>query len=99
MRMSPAKEIPPEIVLFCIVSDNQEHLEESQQIGVDKLLAATGQIGKYMNLSYASLLEILQLLENMSKLTLVNNFGDRYVQLKIVPAMDVISDYYQKIVR
>ena len=99
MRRSPAKEIPPEIVLFCIVSDNQDHLEESQQIGVDKLLEATGQIGKYMNLSYASLLEILQQLENMSKLTLVNNFGNRYIQLKNVPAMDVISDYYQKIVR
>lgn len=99
MRRRPAKEIPPEIVLFCIVSDNQDHLEESQQIGVDKLLEATGQIGKYMNLSYASLLEILQQLENMSKLTLVNNFGNRYIQLKNVPAMDVISDYYQKIVR
>lgn len=99
MRRSPAKEIPPEIVLFCIVSDNQEHLEESQQIGVDKLLEASGQIGKYMNLSYASLLEILQQLENMSKLTLVNNFGNRYIQLKNVPAMNVISDYYQKIVR
>lgn len=99
MRRSHAKEIPPEIVLFCIVSDNQDHLEESQQIGVDKLLEATGQIGKYMNLSYASLLEILQQLENMSKLTLVNNFGNRYIQLKNVPAMDVISDYYQKIVR
>lgn len=99
MRRSPAKEIPPEIVLFCIVSDNQDHLEESQQIGVDKLLEASGQIGKYMNLSYASLLEILQQLENMSKLTLVNNFGNRYIQLKNVPAMNVISDYYQKIVR
>ena len=99
MRRSPAKEIPPEIVLFCIVSDNQDHLEESQQIGVDKLLEASGQIGKYMNLSYASLLEVLQQLENMSKLTLVNNFGNRYIQLKNVPAMNVISDYYQKIVR
>lgn len=99
MRRSLTKEIPPEIVLFCIVSDNQDHLEESQQIGVDKLLEATGQIGKYMNLSYASLLEILQQLENMSKLTLVNNFGNRYIQVKKVPAMDVISDYYQKIVR
>ena len=99
MRRSPAKEFPPEIVLFCIVSDNQEHLQESQQISVDKLLEATGQIGKYMNLSYASLLEVLQQLENMSKLTLVNNFGNRYIQLKNVPAMDVISDYYQKLAR
>ena len=99
MRRSSIKEIPPEIVLFCIVSDNQDHLKESKQIGVDKLLEATGQIGKYMNLSYASLLGILQQLENMSKLTLVNNFGNRYIQLKYVPAMDVISDYYQEIVR
>lgn len=99
MRRSLAKEIPPEIVLFCIVSDNHDHLQESQQIGVDKLLEETGQIGKYMNLSYASLLEILQQLENMSRLALVNNFGNRYIQLKSVPAMDIISDYYQKIVR
>ena len=86
-------------MLFCILSDNQDHLKESKQIGVDKLLEAAGQIGKYMNLSYASLLGILQQLENMSKLTLVNNFGNRYIQLKYVSAMDVISDYYQKIVR
>lgn len=99
MRRSPAREIPPEIVLFCIISDNQEHLRESQQIGVDKLLEAGGQIGRYMNLSYASLLELLQQLENLSKLTLVNNFGNRYIQLKNVPAMDVISGYYQKMVR
>lgn len=99
MRRSSAKDIPPEIALFCIISDNQDYLQENHQIGVDRLLESTGQIGKYMNLSYASLLEILQQLENMSKLTLVNNFGNRYIQLKNVPALDVISDYYQKIVR
>lgn len=99
MRRSATKEIPPEIALFCIISDNKAYLLENQQISIDNLLESAGQIGKYMNLSYASLLEILQQLENMSKLTLINNFGSRYIQLKNLRAMDVISDYYQKTAR
>ena len=95
MKRTPAKEIPIEIALFCIISDNREHLQENQQISVDRLLEEPRQIGKYMSLSYASLLEILQQLENLSKLTLVNNFGNRYIQFNNnIPVMSIISEYY-----
>lgn len=99
MRRTSAKDIPHEIALFCILSDNQQYLLENKQISVDSLLELPGQIGKYMNLSYASLLEILQQLENKARLSLVNNFGNRYIELKDVSAMDIISEYYQQIAR
>lgn len=100
MRRTLAKDVPLDIALFCIVSDNQDYLLENKQISVDRLLEHSGQIGKYMNLSYASLLEILQQLENQSKLSLVNNFGNRYIELKNMPEMsDIISEYYQEIER
>lgn len=99
MRRTTAKDIPLEIAWFCIISDNQEYLMENKQISVDRLLELPGQIGKYMNLSYASLLEILQLLENKAKLSLVNNFGNRYIELSDIPTIEILSEYYQQLAR
>ena len=70
MKRSSVKDIPLDVVLFCILSDNENHLKESQQIGIDTLLEGENQIGRYMNLSYSTVLELLQQLENTSKLTL-----------------------------
>lgn len=99
MRRSTAKDVPLEIALYCIISDNQEYLADNKQISVDRLLELPGQIGKYMNLTYASLLEILQQLENKSRLSLVNNFGNRYIEINDVSSGDVVSEYYQQIAR
>ncbi len=52
-----------------------------------------------MNLSYATLLELLQKLENESKLRLINNFGSRYIHITALDRQQVLNEYYTEIVR
>lgn len=99
MHRSASKDIPLDIALYCIINDNRTQLQESKQLGVDLLLEGAGQIGKYMNLSYASLLEMLQQLENVSKISLVNNFGNRHIQIDQYDAESILTNYYQGIAR
>ena len=99
MHRSSSKDIPLDIALYCIIDDNRAQLQESKQLGVDLLLEGAGQIGKYMNLSYASLLEILQQLENASKISLVNNFGNRHIQIDQYDAESILTNYYRGIER
>ncbi len=79
-RMS-AKEIPADIVLYCIMMDNKESLQNNRQISIDRLLEHPMQIGKYMNLTYSVLLEILQILENQGYINVINNFGNRHIEI------------------
>lgn len=95
MRRTGARDVPLAIALCCIIEDNGEHLKENRQIGVDQLLEGSCQIGRYMNLSYAVLLEILQQLENQDRLALVNNFGSRYIQLRETEPEAVLTRYYR----
>lgn len=95
-RKPKAKEIPLDIMLYCILADNVDHLQNSVEIDLDTLLEATNQVGKYMNLSYSTLLELLQQLENAGALKLVNNFGNRYIHLLQTDADQVLKDHYQR---
>ena len=52
-----------------------------------------------MNLSYATLLELLQKLENENKLKLVNNFGSRYIHITTHDCSQVLNEYYTENVR
>lgn len=92
-----AKEVPPEIFFFCILSDNAEHLKTNTQINIDTLLEMPNQVGKYMNLGYSTLLELLQQLENKKWITLVNNFGNRYIEINPVDAAEILKNYYKGI--
>lgn len=80
---------------YCILRDNAGHLATSVEIGVDTLLESPSQVGRYMNLSYSVLLELLQQLENAGKLVLVNNFGNRYIHLHDVDYRAVLRQHYQ----
>lgn len=94
-----ASDIPTNILLYCILADNENHLLNSFEINIDVLLEGDCQVGKYMNLSYATLLELLQKLENENKLKLINNFGNRYIHLTALDRQQVLSEYYTEIVR
>ena len=99
MVKKSSKDIEPLIALFCIVSDNDTYLQSGRQISIDSLVEDKGQIGKYMNISYTTILDILQQLDNDKLLSLVNNFGNRYIQLNDIDAEQLLLDYYQNIVR
>lgn len=98
-RRPHAKEIPLDIFFACILLDNQAHLQENRQIGIDWLLEGNNQVGKYMNLSYSTLLELLQQLENNRYIRLVNNFGNRYIEIHDYAATDVLETHYHTIGR
>lgn len=94
-----ADNIPTNILLYCILSDNEAHLRNSFEVDIDILLEGDCQVGKYMNLSYATLLELLQKLENENKLKLINNFGSRYIHITTLDCDQVLNEYYTEIAR
>ena len=99
MPMISAKNIPVEIALYCILKDNQTHLKEQHQIDIDLLLDGRGQIGQYLSLNFSTLLELFQRMENMGYLTLVNNFGSRYIDLDPIDTRELLSKYYKEMAR
>ena len=94
-----SKEIPIDILLYCVLSDNAAHLESNKQIDLDVLLDGEKQVGRYMNLSYSTLLDLLQQLENAKRLKLINNFGSRYIQVLDDNANELLTKYYEGITR
>ena len=96
-RRVESKDVPSKLLLYCILKDNEDHLLTNTQINVDTLLDSTKQVGKYMNLSYSALLEMLQQLENRKLITLVNNFGNRYIEVKPTDTAKLLTDYYKEI--
>ena len=77
-----AKDIPIDILLYCIMMDNAETLQSKRQLSIDLLLEESKQVGKYMNLTYAVLLELLLQLENQGYINVINNFGNRHIEIK-----------------
>ena len=76
-----AKDIPTDILLYCIMMDNEETLQNQRQLSIEMLLEEPKQIGKYMNLTYAVLLELLLQLENQGYINVINNFGNRHIDI------------------
>ena len=98
-RKCHAKDIPAKILLYCVILDNKEHLSVNSQIDIEHLLNDEMQVGKYMNLSYAVLLELLQQLESEKYLKLVNNFGNKYIQLDVKDSGYILEQYFQENMR
>ncbi|MDY4747176.1 MAG: DUF4007 family protein [Candidatus Fimisoma sp.] len=98
-RKVQAKEIPADIFFACLLLDNTEHLETNKQISIDYILEGYNQAGKYMNLSYSALLELLQKLENSHYLRLINNFGNRYIETNETDAIGIMESHYHMIGR
>ena len=93
-RRISSKDVPIDIFNYAILMDNAEHLLQSRQISIDHLLENENQVGKYMNLSYSVLLELLQQLENLKRINVVNNFGNRYIEIHDADFERILEDYY-----
>lgn len=94
-----ASEIPEDIFLYCLLADNEDHFLNNKQISISTLIDSPGQVGKYMNLSFSTLLELLQRIENKGYIRLVNNFGNRYIELLNANADKILENYYNRIGR
>lgn len=96
-RKITIKDVPIDIFNYFILTDNEKHLTQSKQIGIDLLFENEFQVGKYMNLSYSVLLELLQQLENLKKITLVNNFGNRYIEIHDTDSAKMLDNYFKEL--
>lgn len=96
-RRISAKDIPIHVFFYCILKDNETHLQTNAQISIDTLFEEMNQVGKYMNLSYTTLLELLQQIENRKWISIVNNFGSRYIEIKRNDAAELFVEYYREV--
>lgn len=90
-----ARSIPLDVFYICLIKDNEEYLRENRQVGLEHLLEVPGQVGRYFSLSYSVLIEILQMLENQGGLKLVNNFGNRYIELQSQDCQVLLHNYFR----
>lgn len=94
-RRVESRNIPLDIFNYCLIADNKAHLENNKQIDIELLLEGEAQVGKYMNLSYSVLLELLQQLENLKRINVVNNFGNRYIEILENDTQKLLDNYYK----
>jgi hypothetical protein len=94
-----AKSVPSDVLLYCIVKDNENHLATNRQIGIETLLEQPKQVGKYFSITYSVLIEMLQTLENQGRLKLFNNFGNRHIELETPNTEMLLNEYFQSIGR
>lgn len=89
-------EVPSEILIYSIAFDNGNEAEgwEQMQISIDQLMEEKCQVGKYYNLGYSKLIEMLMEAENRKLLILSNNFGNRHIEMIDYPYQDLIRQYY-----
>lgn len=89
-------EMPLEILLHAIAYDNgdEETGWEQKQISIDQLMEDKLQIGKYFNIRYSKLIEMLMEAENKKMLILSNNFGNRHIEMTDFPYQDLLRQYY-----
>ena len=89
-------EMPLEILLYSIAFDNGfcQSDWEQKQISIDQLMEDKLQIGKYYNMKYSKLIEMLMEAENKKMLILSNNFGNRHIEMTDYPYHDLLRQYY-----
>lgn len=89
-----AKEIPVELLIYAIAMDNEDESKNKKQLGIDSLMENTNQVGKYFNMRYSELLDMLLVAENKGYIGLNNNFGNRYVEFNDTNYFDLQKKYY-----
>ena len=89
-------EMPLEILIYSIAYDNGDEKTgwEQKQISIDQLMEDKLQIGKYYNMRYSKLIEMLMEAENKKMLILSNNFGNRHIEMTDYPYQDLLRQYY-----
>lgn len=93
-RQLTEKEIPLEILIYAIAVDNKEDNRNGRQVNIDKLMEEKNQVGRYFNLKYSRLLDMLVAAENKKYINLNNNFGNRFIEFNGYDYRSLITKYY-----
>lgn len=93
-RFLSKREIPLEILIYCIAMDNVQESQAYSSVSIDKVMEEKKQIGKYFNINYSKLIEALLEAENNGYISLNNNFGNRYVEFMNENYVQLLDKYY-----
>ncbi|SCP97763.1 DUF4007 family protein [Anaerobium acetethylicum] len=93
-RLLTEKEIPLEILIYAIAMDNFIASKNGNQVNIDRLMEGKNQVGKYFNLKYSRLLDMLMEAENKKYINLNNNFGNRFIEFNGYDYKSLIKKYY-----
>lgn len=88
------KDIPVELLTYFVAEDNIEESKNKMQVNIDKLLEEKMQVGKYLNIKYSHLIELLLEAENKGYISLNNNFGNRYIEFLDKDYKKLLTKYY-----
>jgi hypothetical protein len=99
IKCSPSIElIPPEIIYYFIIKDNEETLVKNQQLDINMIFEEKLQVCKYLNLNYTNFIKILQMLENKGYLKLYNSFGNKHIELINMNIKEILTSYYGQVI-
>ena len=88
------REIPTELLIYSIAMDNPSESSGNKQMNIDRLMEESGQVGKYFNMRYSDLLDMLLEAENKGYIGLNNNFGNRFIEFNDTKYCDLQKKYY-----
>lgn len=89
-------DMPIPVLIYSIAMDNQNESLNGGQISIDKLMEQKKQVGRYYNIRYSNLIEMLVEAENKQFLTLINNFGNRYIEFTDIHFPSLLNEYFAK---
>lgn len=87
-------DIPLSILVYSITEDNLEAVENGNQISMDTLMEEPKQVGKYLNIKYSDLIDMLLEAENKNLLSLNNNFGNRFIEFTERDYAGLLQHYF-----
>ncbi len=86
--------LPLLILVYSIAMDNPSESREKKQLSIEKLMEEKKQVGKYFNIKYSKLIEMLLEAENKNMLTINNNFGNRHIEFVDVNYEALLGKYF-----
>lgn len=87
-------DVPLEILIYSIAMDNLEASRSKKQVSIDTIMDEKLQIGKYFNMKYSKLIEMLIEAENRKYISLNNNFGNRFIEFSDMDYSKLLNKYY-----
>ncbi|MDE6946089.1 MAG: DUF4007 family protein, partial [Anaeroplasmataceae bacterium] len=89
-----SREIPVELLIYCIAMDNRDQNFEGNQISIEVLMEEKCQVGRYFNFRYSELIDMLLKAENKRYIGLNNNFGNRYIEFIGYDYTSLLDKYF-----
>ncbi|MDO4189840.1 MAG: DUF4007 family protein [Lachnospiraceae bacterium] len=90
-----SREIPIELLIYSIAKDNETDSASGKQVSIDYLMEEKKQIGKYYNIRYSDLIDMLLEAENKGYIGLNNNFGNRYLEFNGCNYNALLKKYFK----